>query len=119
MIYIFYITCHFILAACCQNNSASEEETEVLEECEFPDFTPFVARFRIYKRDLSETNKVVFMSYGMESLKGSVYMKGLVERMCNYERDLALVETEFWPTRSNGCGIQLYRSLFPIIPYIF
>ena len=56
MMYIFYITCYLLLAARCQNNSASEKETAVLDECEFPDFNPFVARFRTYKRDLSETN---------------------------------------------------------------
>ena len=64
MIYYFYIIFHFLLATCCQNNSASEEETEVVDKCEFPDFTPFVARFRSYKRDLSEANKVILMPKG-------------------------------------------------------
>ena len=73
--YIFYITCHFLLAAHCQNNSASEKETEALEECEFPYFTPIVARFCTYKRDLSEANKDALMSNGMESLRDSAYME--------------------------------------------
>ena len=85
-----------LLAARCQNNSASEEESEVLEECEFPDFTPFVARFCTYKSDLSETDKVALMSDGIESLRDNTFMKGLIERMFDYERDLALVETEIF-----------------------
>ena len=76
---IFNIHVIFLLAARCQNNSVSEEETEVPEECEFPDFTPFLARF---------------MSDGMESLRDNALMKGLIERMFDYEQDLALVETE-------------------------
>ena len=93
MLYKFYIICHLLLAARCQNNSASVEETEVLDECEFPDFTPFVARFRTYKRDLLEANKVALMSNGMQILRDNVYMKGLIEGMFDYERDVALVET--------------------------
>ena len=110
MIYNFYITCHFLIAARCQNNSVSEEETEVPEECEFPDFTPFLARFRTYKRDLSETNKIVLMSDGMESLRDNALMKG--------ERDLARVETEIFGQPDRMELVFNYIDLLPIIPYI-
>ena len=98
MIYNFFIICHSLLAAPCQNNSASDEDTEVLEECEFSDFTPFVARFCTCKRNLSETNEVDLMTNGMESLRDNAYMKalGLIERLFDYERDLALVESEIF-----------------------
>ena len=74
----------------------SAEETEVFDECEFPDFTPFVARVCTYKRDLSDTNKNALMSTGMESLRGSVYTKGLIERLFDFERDITLVESEIF-----------------------
>ena len=47
----------------------SEEDKEVFEEGELPDFTPFMARFRSYKKDLSEVNKMTLMNEGMESFK--------------------------------------------------
>ena len=68
----------------------------MVEEGHLVDFTPFVARFRTYKRDLSDTNKFVLMSTGMESLRDSVYMKGLIERLFDFERDIALVESEIF-----------------------
>ena len=36
------------------------------------------------------------MSTGMESLRDSVYMKGLIERLFDFERDIALVESEIF-----------------------
>ena len=96
MIHNFYL-CHSLLAARCQNNSASEEETEVLEEA----------------------NKVALMTNVMESLRDSVYMKGLIERMFDYKRDLALVESEIFgqPDRMDvGFNyIDLTFQLFPIL----
>ena len=50
-----------------RKKNASEEDTEVFEESELPDFTPFVARFRSYKKDVSEVNKRTLMNEGMES----------------------------------------------------
>ena len=79
----------------CSNNSASEEDTEVLEELEFPDFSPFMARFRKYKKDLSDTTKIVFMSDGMESLRNNELMKGLIERMFNCDCEVDKMEREF------------------------
>ena len=93
------IVCHSLLATCCQNTTASEEDTEVVEEGDLIDFTPFVAKFRTYKKDLSEADKFALMTDGMENLRDSVYIKGLIYGMFNYERDIALVESEIfdWP----------------------
>ena len=71
---IFILHVILLFAARCQNNSASEEDTEVLEECEFPDFSPFMAKFCKYKRDLSDTTKVAFMSDGTETLRNNELM---------------------------------------------
>ena len=60
-IYILYVI--LLFAACCQNNSVADEETGVLEEMEFPDFSPFMARFCKYKKDLSDTAKVAFNKF--------------------------------------------------------
>ena len=46
----------------------------MLEELEFPDFSPFMARFRKYKKDLSETAKDALVSDGMESLRNNELM---------------------------------------------
>ena len=72
-IFVLYVI--LLFAARCQNNSASDVETGVLEEMEFPDFSPFMARFRKYKKDLSDTAKVAFMSDRMESLRNYELMK--------------------------------------------
>ena len=47
-----------------------------------PDFIPFLARFRSYRRDLSEVDKMVLMSNGMEKLRDNGLMKGLILRYC-------------------------------------
>ena len=85
-IFVLYVI--LLFAARCQNNSVSEEYTEVLDELEFPDFSPFMARFRKYKRDLSDTAKVAFMSGGMEMLRYNELMKGLIERMFDFDREV-------------------------------
>ena len=94
--YIICIVYHLIFAAHCHNNSASEEDTEVFEESELPDFTPFMARFRSYKKDLSDINKMTLLTEGMESLRGSDFMADLIEKMFDYERDIGLVESEIF-----------------------
>ena len=94
--YIICIVYHLIFAAHCHNNSASEEDTEVFEESELPDFTPFMARFRSYKKDLSDVNKMTLMTEGMESLRDSVFMADLIEKMFDYEQDTGLVESEIF-----------------------
>ena len=38
----------YIFIARCQDNSASEDESEVVVEYSSPDFSPFVAKFRSY-----------------------------------------------------------------------
>ena len=101
----------------CQNDSVSEETTELLEECEFPDFTRFVARFRTYKMDLSDTAKTALMSDGMES-RGNTFMKGLNERMFDYERDVAIVETKIFSYPNRMELVCNYIDFFPIIPNI-
>ena len=42
------------------------------------------------------TNKVDMMTNGMESWRDNAYMKGLIERLFDYERDVALVESEIF-----------------------
>ena len=82
-----------------------------------PDFTPFVAKFRSYRRELSETDKVAFMSIEMEKLRDNALMKGLILRMFDYERDRALLETEIFnfPDRMELLFnyIDLFFQLFP------
>ena len=82
--------------AYCQNNSASEDKSEVVVECSSPDFSHFVAKFCSYRRELSDTDKVAFMSNEMEKLRDNALMKGLILRIFDYERDRALLETEIF-----------------------
>ena len=55
-----------------------------------------MAKFRSYRRELSDTDKVAFMSKEMEKLREHTLMKGLIQRMFDYERDSALLETEIF-----------------------
>ena len=70
----------------------------MFEESELPDFIPFMARFRSYKKDLSEViiNKKTLMTEAMESLRESNFMADLIEKMFDYERDIGLVESEIF-----------------------
>ena len=121
MMYNIFIS-HVILlfAARCQNNSASEEDTKVLEECEFPYFSPFMANFRKHKKDVSDAAKVAFLSAdGMETLRNNELMQGLIERMFDFEREVAEMEREIF---SQPIRVELtfkYIDVFPIIPSIF
>ena len=57
------------------------------------------------------------MSTGMESLRDSVYMKGLIERLFDFERDIALVESEIFdqPDRMDVVFIDIDLS-FQLLP---
>ena len=66
----------------------------LLEELEFPDFDPFMAQFRKYKKDLSDAAKVAFMSEGMESLGNHELMNGLIERMLDFDCEVIEMEAE-------------------------
>ena len=93
-IFILYVI--LLLAVRRQNDSVSEEENVLLEELEFPDFAPFMAKFRKYKKDLSDTAKVVFMSEGMESLRNHELMNRLIERMFGFDREVIKMEGEIF-----------------------
>ena len=86
----------------------------MVEERHLVDFTPFVARFRTYKRDLSDANKIALMSTGMESLRDSVHMKGLIERSFDFERDIALVKSEIFDQPDRMDVVFNYIDLFPV-----
>ena len=58
--------CHFTICCSSQNNSASDEDTENIEELSFPDFPPFMASYRTYKKDLPEAAKTAMITSGME-----------------------------------------------------
>ena len=44
---MFFVICHFAM-----NNNASDKDTGVIEEIEFPDFSSFMGNFCKYKKDL-------------------------------------------------------------------
>ena len=81
-----------LFAARCKNNSASDVDTGMIEELNFPDFSAFMASFRKYKKDLSDTAKVALMTDGMEMLRNNELMKGLIERMFDYDREVDKIE---------------------------
>ena len=56
--------CHFAVAARCKNNSASDEDTGIIDEIEFQDFSPFLSTYHKYKKDISDTAKIAFMTNG-------------------------------------------------------
>ena len=88
----------------------------MFEESELPDFTPFMARFRSYKKDLSDVNKMTLMTEGMESLRDSVFMADLIEKMFDYERDIGLVESEIFDRPDRMEVVFNYMDFtFPII----
>ena len=109
----------FIFNVRCQNNSASEDESEVLVDFSSPDFIPFMAKFRSYRRELSDTDKVAYMPNEMDKLSDNTLMKGLIQRMFDYERDRALLETEIFnfPDRMELLFnyINLSFQLFPSV----
>ena len=72
-----------MLAARCQNNSTSEEESAVLDELVLQDFPPFMASFRKQKSDLSPEAKQAVLLNGMEQCKSHELMPGLIKRMFN------------------------------------
>ena len=89
----------------------------MLEELEFPDFAPFMARFCKYKKGSIRHGKSCFMSDGMEMLRNNELMKGLIERMFDYDREVDEMEREIFsrPLRMKVTFnyIDLSFQLFP------
>ena len=103
---MYYMTLHaifiFFLNVRCQNNSVSEDESEVLVDFSSPDFIPFMAKFRSYRRELSDTDKVAFMSNEMEKLRDNTLIKGLIQRMFDYEYcSISQIEWKYCSTISS------------------
>ena len=76
-----------------------------------------MARFCKYKKDLSDTAKVAFMSDEMEMLKNNELMKGFIESMFDYDREVDEMEREIFsqPLRTELTFnyIDLSFQLFP------
>ena len=51
-----------------------------------------MARFRKYKKDLPETAEVAILSDGIESLRNNELMKGLIERMFDFDWEVIEME---------------------------
>jgi len=83
-----------LLAARCQNNSKSEEESAVLDELVLQDFPPFMASFQKQKSDLSPEAKQAVLIHGMEQCKSHELMPGLIERMFSFELEEEVLERE-------------------------
>ena len=85
-----------LFAARCKNNSASDEDTGVFEELSFPDFPPFMASFRKYKKDLSELAKIALTTDGMENCKNHELMPGFIKRMLDFDLEVDEMEREIF-----------------------
>ena len=116
-IFILYVI--LLFAVRCKKNSATDEETGIIEELEFPDFSPFMGHFHKYKRDMSETAKIAFMTNGIESLRNNELMRGLIDRMFNFDIEVDLLEREIFYSSQNGSDVQLYGSIISTYPSIF
>ena len=64
-----------LFAIRCQNNSTSDEDTVDAEELVLPDFPPFVASFRQYKKDLTVEAKQAIIKKGMEQCKSHEFFE--------------------------------------------
>ena len=79
-----------------------------------------MARFRKYKKDLTETAKVALMSDGMEMLRNNEFMKELIERMFDYDCEVDEMEREIFsqPLRTK-LTLNYIDVSFQLTPYVF
>ena len=87
-----------------QDNASSDEEHGKVESFEFADFEPFMASFRRYRMELSETEKQAQMFKGLSNIRANTHMANMIEKMFDYdlevsdlERDLLSVKEKMEP----------------------
>ena len=73
-----------------------EDDVGNVEEFEFPDFEPFIAPFRKYKNDMSEVEKVAFLSGKLEEIKKCAKLKEIIYKMFDYDVDVVEIEKEIF-----------------------
>ena len=67
--------------------SSSEEEQEV-ENLQTPDFEPFFASFRKYRKELSDTEVKQLINNGLINIRENPLIKEIVQTMFDYDLDL-------------------------------
>ena len=90
--FLLYVILLFV--ARCKNNRASDEDTGIIEGIEFPYFSPFMAYYCKYKKDLSETAKIAFMTNVMESLRNNYLMRVFIRKMFDFDVEVDELERE-------------------------
>ena len=86
----------FAVAARCKNNNASDEDVGIIDELEFQDFSPFMAQYRKYRRDMPAADKTAFVNNGMDTLRNSEHMRACIDKMSDYDLEVAEIEKEIF-----------------------
>ena len=98
--------------------SEYDQDTGVVDEIEFPDFSPFMANYRKYKKDMSDTAKIAFMTNGMESIRNNELMRVFIDKMFEYDMEVDELERNIFsiPARMEITFkyIDLSFQLFPL-----
>ena len=79
-----------------------------------------MATYRSYKREMSEVDKTAFMNSGMDTLRNNEHMRAFIDKMFDYDLEVAEIEKEIFSIPSKMETIFNYIDVsFQLTPYLF
>ena len=95
-----------------QDYASSDEEHGKVESFEFADFESFLASFRRYTAELSDTEKQSQMFKGLCNIRENAHLRNILEKMFDYDLEVGDLKRDLFSVKEKW-------SLFSILLIYF